>query len=145
MARDSFSFSVWGLQPRPQGSKKYVGMRRTASGNNIPLIIESSNQLPQWRKAIEQAILQGMVDSGDDSKFEGAVRVECIFYLRRPKTNRSELPIVPPDTDKLARALLDSCKAVWGDDSQVVELVAYKQWALGEPGVQVSITKMLSK
>ena len=60
MARDGFSFSVWGLQPRPQGSKKYVGMRRTASGNNIPLIIESSNQLPQWRKAIEQAILQGI-------------------------------------------------------------------------------------
>ena len=61
MARDSFQFSVWGLQPRPQGSKKYVGMRRTAAGNNIPLIIESSNQLPQWRKAIEQAILQGVV------------------------------------------------------------------------------------
>jgi Holliday junction resolvase RusA-like endonuclease len=143
MARDSFSFSVWGLQPRPQGSKKYVGMRRTANGNNIPLIIESSNQLPQWRKAIEQAILQGMVDSGDDSKFEGAVRVECIFYLRKAKSNRSALPVVAPDVDKLARALLDSCKGVWGDDSQVVELVAYKQWASGEPGVQVLITKML--
>ena len=73
----------------------------------------------------------------------GAVKVECIFYLRRAKTNKTPLPVVAPDVDKLARALLDSCKDVWGDDAQVVELIAYKRWASGEPGVQVSITKLL--
>ena len=48
MARDSFSFTVFGYEPRPQGSKKYVGTRRTAAGANIPLIIEASPGLPVW-------------------------------------------------------------------------------------------------
>ena len=150
MARDSFSFSVFGVQPAPQGSKKYVGMRRTAAGNNIPLIIESSAGLPAWRKAVSDAVKQAMTDSGDLSKFEGAVRVEAVFYLRKPKTVTRVMPTTPPDVDKLCRSLLDGVTAkdktgvqgVWGDDSQVVELIAVKKWAVAEPGVVVTITKI---
>lgn len=150
MARSSFSFSVFGVQPAPQGSKKYVGVRRTAAGNNIPLIVESSVGLPAWRKAVSDAVKQAMVDSGDLSRFEGAVRVEAVFYLRKPKTVKRDHPVTPPDVDKLCRSLLDGITAkdkagvqgVWGDDSQVIELVAVKKWAINEPGAVVTITKI---
>jgi Holliday junction resolvase RusA-like endonuclease len=144
MARDSFSFTVFGFEPRPQGSKKYVGTRRTASGNNIPLIIEASPGLPVWRKAVSDAVKQAMQDSGDLSKFEGAVKVEAVFYLTRKKSVTREMPTVPPDLDKILRSLMDGISAkgegVWGDDSQVVRLEVSKKYATGEPGVAVTIS-----
>jgi Holliday junction resolvase RusA-like endonuclease len=140
MARNSFSFTVFGYEPRPQGSKKYVGSRRTAAGNNIPMIVEASPGLPVWRKAVSDAVVQGMQDSGDLSKFEGALKVEAVFYVTRKPTVKRAFPTVPPDVDKLARSLLDSCKPVWGDDSQVVRLEVSKKYATGQPGVAVTIT-----
>ena len=140
MARNSFSFTVFGSEPRPQGSKKYVGTRRTAAGNNIPLIIEASPGLPVWRKAVSDAVVQAMHDSGDLSKFEGPVKVEAVFYLTRKPTVKRALPTVPPDIDKVTRSLLDSCKPVWGDDSQVVRLEVSKVSATGQPGVAVTIS-----
>ena len=140
MGRNSFSFTVFGSEPRPQGSKKYVGSRRTAAGNNIPLIIEASPGLPVWRKAVSDAVVQAMHDSGDLSKFDGAVKVEAVFYLTRRPTVKRQYPTVPPDIDKVTRSLLDSCKPVWGDDSQVVRLEVSKVYATGEPGVAVTIS-----
>jgi Holliday junction resolvase RusA-like endonuclease len=140
MARDSFSFTVFGYEPRPQGSKKYVGTRRTAAGNNIPLIIEASPGLPVWRKAVSDAVVQAMHDSGDLSKFDGAVKVEAVFYVTRKRTVTRDLPTVPPDVDKLSRALLDSLKPVWRDDSQVVRLEVSKKYATGQAGVAVTIS-----
>jgi len=81
-----------------------------------------------------------MLDSGDLSKFDGAVKVEAVFYLTRKRTVTRDLPTVPPDVDKLTRALLDACKAVWGDDSQVVRLEVSKKYAVGESGVAVTIS-----
>ena len=142
MARNSFSFTVFGVDPAPQGSKKYVGTRRTAAGNNIPLIVESSPKLPAWRKAVSEAVKQAMIDSGDLSKFEGAVKVEAVFYLTRKPSVKREWPTVPPDVDKLTRSLLDSIGfgGVWGDDSQVVRLEVSKKYAVGESGVAVTIS-----
>ena len=142
MARNSFSFTVFGVEPRPQGSKKYVGTRRTAAGNNIPLIVESSPKLPAWRKAVSEAVKQAMIDSGDLSKFEGAVKVEAVFYLTRKPSVKREWPTVPPDVDKLTRSLLDSIGfgGVWGDDSQVVRLEVSKKYATGQSGVAVTIS-----
>jgi Holliday junction resolvase RusA-like endonuclease len=140
MARDSFSFTVFGTDPAPQGSKKYVGTRRTAAGANIPLIVEASPKLPAWRKAVSDAVIQAMQDSGDLSKFEGAVKVEAIFYLTRKPSVKRDLPTVPPDVDKLTRALLDACKAVWTDDALVVRLEVSKKYAVGQSGVAVTIS-----
>jgi len=140
MARDSFSFTVFGVDPAPQGSKKYVGTRRTAAGANIPLIIEASPKLPAWRKAVDEAVRQAMQESGDLSKFEGAVKVEAIFYLTRKPSVKRDLPTVPPDVDKLTRALLDACKAVWTDDALVVRLEVSKKYAVGQSGVAVTIS-----
>jgi Holliday junction resolvase RusA-like endonuclease len=140
MSRNSFSFTVFGTDPAPQGSKKYVGSRRTAAGNNIPLIIESSPKLPAWRKAVNDAVIQAMKDSGDLSQFDGAVKVEAIFYLTRPRTVSRAYPITPPDLDKLARGLLDGMKPIWKDDSLVVRLEISKKYASKQSGVAVTIS-----
>jgi Holliday junction resolvase RusA-like endonuclease len=150
MARDSFSFTVFGVDPAPQGSKKYVGTRRTAAGNNIPMIVESSPKLPAWRKAVSEAVIQGMIDSGNLEKFEGAVKVEAVFYLTRKPSVKRALPTVPPDVDKILRSLMDGITArsksgeilgVWQDDSQVVRVDVSKVYATGQSGVAVTITK----
>jgi Holliday junction resolvase RusA-like endonuclease len=56
------------------------------------------------------------------------------------------LPIVPPDLDKLARGLLDGIgqsEVIWGDDSQVINLIARKFYADDrEPGAEVKITEL---
>jgi Holliday junction resolvase RusA-like endonuclease len=149
MARDSFSFTVFGVDPAPQGSKKYVGSRKSAAGNLIPMIVESSPKLPAWRKAVSEAVIQGMIDSGDDSKFEGAVKVEAVFYLTRKPSVKRALPTVPPDVDKILRSLMDGITArsksgeilgVWQDDSQVVRVDVSKVYATGQSGVAVTIT-----
>ena len=76
------------------------------------------------------------------------------FYLPRPSSvsvKRRPLPIVPPDVDKLARACLDGLGQgfdtgkvgdgiLFGDDSQVTELVARKFYADDrEPGAVIRI------
>lgn len=151
MPRDSFSFTVFGVDPAPQGSKKYVGTRQTKSGASIPLIVESSPKLPAWRKAIADAVSDAVELSGDYSKFAGAVRVEAVFYLTRPKTVVRPYPTKPPDLDKLSRSLLDAIgqagkaggKGIWLDDSQVVELRVSKRYAEGQAGVAVTITPLI--
>jgi len=144
MARNSFSFTVFGFEPRPQGSKKYVGQRTTAAGNKIPLIIEASPGLPVWRKAVSDAVKQAMIDSGDSSKFDGAVKLEAVFYLTRKPSVKRAYPTVPPDLDKVLRSLMDGITAkgegVWGDDAQVVKIEVSKKYATGEAGVAVTIS-----
>lgn len=141
MARDSFSFTVFGVDPAPQGSKKYVGTRKTAAGNSIPLIVESSPKLPAWRKAVSDAVVAGMHSSGDLGQFTMPVRVEAVFYLTRPKTVDRKYPSKPPDLDKLLRGLMDGMKPCWIDDALVVEVKASKRYAANEPGVAVTVTR----
>jgi Holliday junction resolvase RusA-like endonuclease len=81
-----------------------------------------------------------MHDSGDLSKFDGAVKVEAVFYLTRKPSVKRTHHTVPPDIDKVTRSLLDSLKPVWGDDSQVVRLEVSKVYATKEPGVAVTIS-----
>lgn len=150
MARNSFSFTVFNVDPAPQGSKKFVGHRTTKAGNSIPLIVESSPKLPAWRKAVADAVNNSVEMSGDYSKFAGAVRVEAVFYLKRPKTVIRLYPTKPPDLDKLCRSLMDGIgqagktgNGIWLDDSQVVEIRASKRYAEGLPGVAVTITPLI--
>lgn len=123
-------------EPAPQGSKKVIRGR---------LIEASGDKLKRWRKAIAQACS----DYQAENILLGPVAVEVAFYLTRPpsvKQTKRPFPIVPPDLDKLSRALLDGIgqsEAIWGDDSQVVMLRAYKYYADNrDPGAEVKITAL---
>ena len=143
MQVDSFSFTCFGVHPATQGSKKYVGTRRTASGNNIPLIVESHPGLAKFRESVANAVSNGMLEQ-DIDKIIAPVKVTATFYLTKPKSVKLPLPVSSRsgDLDKYLRALLDSITkgGLWVDDSQVVEIEAFKQWAHGEPGVAVTVS-----
>jgi len=135
------SFRVLGL-PAPQGSKTIYRGR---------LVESSAKRLNPWRKAIASAVEESLPES--HIPILGPVRVEIDFYLPRPpsiKQGKRAFPIVPPDVDKLARAVNDGLNQgpdgkanngrLWGDDSQVVELLACKFYADDrEPGADIRI------
>lgn len=132
-----FTLTVAGI-PKPQGSKRVFNGR----------VVEAAGQgLKVWRKQIEEACLSLVTE--EHCLLLDAVRVEVDFYLSRPKTVSQEkrpLPVVPPDLDKLARALLDGIgqsQVIWQDDSQVVELIARKHYADNhEPGAKITISAL---
>ena len=114
--------------PAPQGSKRVVRGR----------LIEASKKLKPWRAAIEKACQP----YAQDNIHLGPVRLEVDFYMPRPKSvkttgvNARHLPIVPPDLDKLLRAVGDGVGQsgyIWGDDSQIVEIVGRKFYDDTEP------------
>jgi crossover junction endodeoxyribonuclease RusA len=135
MSRSELFFSVFGMVPRPQGSKRHVG------GG---VFIEASKDLKPWREAIANAVVQAWAETGDDSSFTEPVEVQATFYLPRPKTVKRLLPSVPPDLDKLQRSLGDglsiNCRCL-EDDSLIVKWEVSKLYAdsLEESGVRVAI------
>jgi Holliday junction resolvase RusA-like endonuclease len=125
--------------PAPQGSKRVFNGR---------VVEAAGDKLKRWRKAIA-AECQRAKEESPEVFFTGAVVVEAKFFMPRPASvtqKKRPLPIVPPDLDKLARGLLDGIgqsEVIWGDDSQVVTLIAHKVYAdLDNQGVTVTITAL---
>jgi crossover junction endodeoxyribonuclease RusA len=121
--------------PAPQGSKNVYNGR----------VVESNaKRLKPWRAAVVAACQN--LQSEEPSLLLGPVRVEVDFYLRRPasvKLSKRSLPIVPPDLDKLVRGVGDSLTqsgVIYQDDSQIVQLIATKQYADDtEPGATIRV------
>lgn len=118
--------------PAPQGSKRHVGSGR---------MIEMSKAVGPWRDAVRTETQRVMQDL---FAFTGAVTIDIMFYLKRPKGHyrtgknahlmRDTAPWRPcstPDLDKLARAVLDGLTegGAWKDDGQVATLLAGKYYA----------------
>lgn len=116
--------------PKPKGSLKCVGQR----GRHQLVEDDSTGKGKTWRAVLTQAGEAVAARVGDRLQ-SGPVSVEVTFTLDRPgSAPRSRLwPAVRNgDVDKLARMLLDAFTdaKVWGDDSQVVELIARKAYPL---------------
>jgi Holliday junction resolvase RusA-like endonuclease len=105
--------------PQPQGSKNAY-----QRGGKI-ILVEANKNLPAWRRLVTEKLEAANVSC---QPLTGAVTLDVMFFMPRPKTVKRELPTVPPDLDKLIRAINDSATdaGIFDDDSQVVEVVAYK-------------------
>ena len=90
---------VSGIEPAPQGSKRYLGNGR---------FIEASKKLEPFRQAIGQAVQDYFTKHPEAEPFREPVEVTATFVLPRPKTVKRPWPSVAPDTDKLQRSLGDS-------------------------------------
>ena len=119
-------FTVDGLSPAPQGSKRHVGGGR---------MVESSAKVKPWREAVRQEALATGVRITALPVF-----VHLKFRFTRPKghlnTQGNLKPSAPidhikrPDLDKLVRSTLDGLTGtLFHDDSQVSFLVASKAYA----------------
>ena len=125
----TLSFAVRGITPVPQGSKKMVAPYR---------MIEANPNLQGWRDAVQSAAMKARKNNGIESPLDCPVSVSVIFLFARPQGHygkRGLRPTAPswmsvkPDTDKLARGLLDGITHVLvRDDAQVVSLAASKRY-----------------
>lgn len=107
---------------------------------NGRIVEAQSANLKKWRGAIAEACLQY------PDIHLGPIRLEVDFYLERPKTvkfSERPLPIVAPDLDKLVRGVGDGIGqsgTIWGDDSQIVEILARKFYADDRPaGAEIRV------
>lgn len=123
---------------QPQGSKTVYNGRAVDA---------NASKLKPWRKAVTQQTLQQLQDW---ELTADPIQVTVDIFLPRPRTVTRPLHTVKPDLDKLARAILDGItdtKAVWVDDSQVIDLRARKHyvWEELEPQVAIRIYNALEK
>ncbi len=84
-------FEVFGT-PQPQGSARAFVVKGRA-------VVTSANPaLKDWRNLIASAAREAMQGLPPE---EGAVEVEVVFWLARPKSVKRESVTVKPDVDKL--------------------------------------------
>lgn len=119
-------FTVPGV-PVPQGSMRAL-MR---PGARFPIVTSDNRSLKPWRQSVAFAAVDACPDR---ELWQGPVSIGVVFYLPRPKSlpKRVAYPVKKPDCDKLVRGVLDALTGIlWRDDSQVVEMAAWKLY--GDP------------
>ena len=100
-------------KPVPQGSMSVV---------NGHIFHSQGSALAVWRSAIGLAARQ----AGAKPTLK-PVSMTMVFVFAKPKTVTRAEPTVPPDLDKLIRAVLDALTAIaYKDDSQVTEIRSVK-------------------
>lgn len=101
---------------------------------NNRVVHTKSKELGAWRRKIAWSAL------GVGCRvFTGEVHICVDFALSRPKTVTRGVPTVPPDLDKLIRAVLDALTGVaYRDDSQVTLILASKVY--GQEGVRIKVS-----
>lgn len=117
-------------KPQPQGST------RAFMTGGKPVITSANKNLKDWRTLV------ALTAMGHAKMYDGPVEVILHFYLPRPASLPKKVTkhVKRPDIDKLARACLDSLTGVFfKDDSQVVALECYKDYAKPFCGVEVYV------
>lgn len=146
------TITVYGV-PRPQGSKRFMGVSKAGRG----ILIESCKGLKSWREAVKWAALDACDKANPTQKdhglgcVSGPISVEMIFTMPRPKSaKKGAMPSTRPDLSKLIRSTEDALTDVgaWEDDARVVKCIASKVFpgdvdSLMTPGAIIRITSAL--
>lgn len=134
--------------PKPQGSKRAFVVKRKDGPARAVVVDSDKGPLRSFRDAVRADAVAAAV-----GQFPGPVRVWLHFSLVKPKVamrgpRRFPIGRTAGDIDKLTRAVLDALTdaGTWGDDGQVVELIASKDYPaeplsgfLPSPGVHVIV------
>lgn len=137
--------------PAPGGSKTFFPVWR--AGGKLVIQIKNGREWPiirvvddagennkRWKEAVA---LQARSFMRGAKPFDCPLKVEFVFFLRRPKAHyrtgknshllRDDAPIYHthrPDALKFARSTEDALTGiVWNDDSQNVRICPEKRWA----------------
>ena len=115
-------------KPVPQGSLVFMKGKPIHAG---------ADRLATWRADIARlGKLAGCQPS------ERPIAISLIFNMIKPKTVNRQMPTVPPDLDKLIRAVLDGLTGVaYKDDGQVVRINAVKIYSQ-KIGVQIGVVEL---
>lgn len=126
------SFTAFGV-PQPKGSTRSFVFKGRAVTTN------ANAKTKPWQKVVRDA---AAVAFAMRQPYAGAVVVDLVFAMPRPKTVKRIAHTVKPDLDKLTRTVLDALTGVaYVDDSQVVEILVRKSYVVndGKPSVSVSV------
>lgn len=90
--------------------------------------LPTKHPVHEWKRAI---IFEAAKVTAET--IEGAIRVNCLFVFPSPKSKKSQAgnyKFSKPDIDNLLKAVFDALTevALWGDDSQVVEIHSAKMY-----------------
>lgn len=133
-------FTVEGIIPRPQGSKKWVGGHR---------FVEASKGLPAWREAVQTEAEKFV----PEVPLNCPVRVDLHFVFPMP-ASRSKIDKLRgwvwkqtmPDVDKLQRGVFDALtkSRIIHDDARIVRGTFSKREVYGSTGgVTVKVTELV--
>ena len=134
MACRTVSFEVVGIA-QPKGSTKAF----MPKGARFPIVTSDNPRVKDWQHAI--AAQAQTVGAG--ALFAGGVTLAVAFFLPRPVSlpRRVVAHVRRPDLDKLIRAVSDALIGIlYHDDSQVCEIRASKQYAIGIDAPRVLVT-----
>lgn len=134
---DAITFTVAGMEPAPQGSKRHVG------GG---VMVESCKAVKPWRILVAEAAI-----TAGATLIRGPVSMSCVFLFNRPKGHWGKHGLKPsaprwhcvkPDGSKLLRSTEDALsKLVYEDDARIVTSTFHKRYTVqGEhPGAIITI------
>jgi crossover junction endodeoxyribonuclease RusA len=133
------TFTVAGMAPQPQGSKRHLG-------NGV--MVESCKNLKPWRYLVQQAAV-----NLNHPTILGPVSLSCVFLFPRPKSHytpkgtlRSNAPAfhaVKPDGSKCLRSTEDALvdAGLLQDDSRIAISSYTKRYCTAQekPGAIITV------
>ncbi len=133
------TFTVFGIV-QPKGSA------RAFIRGGRAIVTSDNPSLAKWESAVRFAA-STVVEKAGHQLFQAGVAVSVAFWLPRPKSVKPRVrpfPTTRPDVDKAARAILDPLKGIlYGDDAQVVGLIATKFYTDGPAKAVVTVSQVL--
>ena len=76
-----------------------------------------------------------------EKPFEGPIQISLTFHIPKARSQKNVLPIIKPDIDNLAKAVLDALNTIaYKDDSQICDLHISKWFASEARPVGVGIS-----
>jgi Holliday junction resolvase RusA-like endonuclease len=133
----ALTFTVAGMAPQPQGSKRHLGRG---------VMVESCKQVKPWRYMVTQAAIATGVPL-----MRGPVSMSVVFLFQRPKGHYGAKGLKPsaprfhmvrPDLSKVLRSTEDALTGVlYGDDARIVSTTAMKRYCTGQerPGAMITL------
>lgn len=117
-------------KPCPKGSYKIVGRGKYSR------LLPMSKGLPRWEQTIADAC-----QKFKPLPVDKPIGCSLDFFFIKPKSVKRLSPTVPPDLDKLCRAVLDGLQkgGVLVDDKQITKMTACKSYNKKE-GVLITLT-----
>jgi crossover junction endodeoxyribonuclease RusA len=101
------TFTVAGMPPAPQGSKRHVGNGR---------MIESSKNVKPWRFLVQQAAV-----ALNQPTITGPVSLSCIFLFPRPKSHYTTKGILKPSAPTYHSVKPDGSKCLRSTEDALVD------------------------
>ena len=104
---DHITFTVAGMPPAPQGSKRHVGNGR---------MIESSKNVKPWRYLVQQAAV-----ALQRPTFTGPISLSCVFIFPRPKSHYNTKGTLKPSAPRHHAVKPDGSKCLRSTEDALVD------------------------